>query len=218
MMHGSLLVSGSTLYGMTYWGGDDDKGVVFKVNTDGSGYGLLHEFTGGADDGEHPYGSLTLSGSALYGMTREGGDYDKGVVFKVNTDGSGFGHLHEFAGGADDGDFPQDSLIIFGSTLYGMTTYGGDGNHGVVFQVNTDGSGFDLLHEFAGYPDDGGIPLGSLALSDSTLYGMTHHGGDDDCGVLFSLDITLIPEPSTLLLLAPALLGFAGVLRRRLKK
>jgi len=212
---GWLTLSGSTLYGMTCVGGNNDFGVVFRVNTDGNDYGLLHKFAGGVDDGRNPYGSLTLSGSTLYGMTYYGGDNDKGVVFKVNTDGGGYGLLHEFAGYPDDGEWPWGSLTIFGSTLYGMTMYGGNGGGtGVVFEVNTDTSGYDLLHEFAGGVNDGSKPYGSLIVSDTTLYGMTFRGGDYDKGVVFAL---AIPEPSTILLLAPALLGFAGVVLKRRK-
>ncbi|MCC6404769.1 MAG: hypothetical protein IT405_00005, partial [Candidatus Yanofskybacteria bacterium] len=57
--------------------------------------------------------------------------------------------LHEFAGGASDGNRPYDSLIISGSTLYGMTSIGGDSNAGTIFSVGIDGTGFTLLHEFA---------------------------------------------------------------------
>ena len=39
------------------------------MQTDGSGFAVLHGFAGGADDGKKPYGSLILSGSTLYGMT-----------------------------------------------------------------------------------------------------------------------------------------------------
>ena len=39
----------------------------------------------------------------------------------------------------------------------------------------------------------------------------------DNGGEVLSGQINVIPEPSTLLLLAPALLGFAGVLRRKLR-
>ena len=45
----------------------------FLMNTDGTGYQVLHEFGGKPDDGAFPYGSLTLVGSRLYGMTSEGG-------------------------------------------------------------------------------------------------------------------------------------------------
>ena len=185
---------------------------IWVMNTDGSGYSHLHEFAGGANDGEGPTGSLTLSGSTLYGMTRDGGDHDDGTVFKMNTDGTGFDLLHEFAGG--DGIWPTGSLTLSGSTLYGTTIRGEYTYNGVVFKMNTDGSGYSLVHEFFGGADDGDEPRGSLILSGSTLYGMTEHGGDYNQGVIFALTI---PEPSTLLLLAPALLGFAGLVLKRRK-
>ena len=54
---------------MTYSGGSDHEGTIFKIGTDGSGFALLHSFAGGASDGEDPYGSLIQDGSTLYGMT-----------------------------------------------------------------------------------------------------------------------------------------------------
>ncbi len=185
---GNLLVSGSTLYGMTYSGGDTNVGTVFKVNTDGTGFQLLHEFAGGAIDGSTPWGSLILSGSVLYGMTLQGGNSDSGVVFKLNTDGTGFQLLHGFTGGVDDGASPYGNLLLSDSALYGVTYNGGDANVGTVFKVNTDGTGFQLLHEFAGGADDGGSPRGSLLLSGSALYGMTYNGGDFNKGVVFKLN------------------------------
>jgi uncharacterized repeat protein (TIGR03803 family) len=115
-----LAMSGSTVYGMTLYGGGSSYGTVFSMGTDGSSFDLLHEFTGSVDDGREPYGSLTLSGTTLYGMTRRGGDDDLGTVFSIGVDGSGFIPLHEFAGGADDGQGPYGSLTLSGSTLYGQ--------------------------------------------------------------------------------------------------
>jgi uncharacterized repeat protein (TIGR03803 family) len=183
---GSLTLSGSTLYGITYNGGDSDKGTIYRMQTDGNGFSLLHEFAGGTNDGMYPGQSLILSDSTLYGMSIYGGDSNLGTVFKISTDGSGFSLLHEFAGGADDGAYPWGDLIISGSTLFGMPIYGGDSNLGVVFKIETDGSAFSLLHEFVGGANDGSEPHGSLILSGSTLYGTTSLGGDVDKGVIFS--------------------------------
>jgi uncharacterized repeat protein (TIGR03803 family) len=185
---GSLILSGSTLYGMTVAGGDSDQGVIFKINTDGSSFQLLHEFVSGNDDGAAPQGSLFLIGSALYGMTFAGGDTDAGVIFKIDTDGNGFQLLHEFAGGSDDGAAPYGSLILIGSTLYGMTSAGGDDDLGVIFKMETNGSGFQLLHEFAFVPNDGAIPFGSPVSSGSTLYGMTYLGGGTGLGTIFKIN------------------------------
>ncbi|MBI5843219.1 MAG: hypothetical protein HZB23_00960 [Deltaproteobacteria bacterium] len=163
------------------------KGAIFSVKTDGTGFQLLHGFTGGVDDGQYPMGSLTLSGTKFYGMASEGGDSNRGVVFSMNKDGSAYTVIHEFAGGVNDGNNPYSSVLVSGSKLYGMTPTGGDSDLGVVFSMNTDGTGFTLMHEFAGGVNDGSSPYGGLALRNGKLYGTTQFGGDADSGVLFSI-------------------------------
>lgn len=205
---GSLTISGSTLYGMTYDGGSSRHGTIFKMQTDGSDYTLLYEFSGGIGDGRFPYGSLLLSGSTLFGMASfgmngMGGPGDPrvlGTIFKINTDGSGFALLHAFPFPliAAEGMQPHGSLILSGSTLFGMTHGDGSSSYGTVFQMQTDGTGFTPLHTFAGGMDDGRYPEGSLILAGSVLYGMTNKGGDSDFGVVFSL-----PLPSSIAVISP---------------
>src|SRR5262245_54477821 len=65
----SLALSGSVLYGTTYSGGTSNMGAIFKINTDGSGFSLLHSFAGGTADGREPFAGLTLVGSTLFGTT-----------------------------------------------------------------------------------------------------------------------------------------------------
>ena len=185
--HNALTVAGSTLYGMTRSGGSYGKGVVFRMNADGSGFTTLHSFAGGNNDGDEPYGSLFLAGSTLYGMTYQGGSGGLGVVFKLNTDGAGYKLLHSFTGQNGDGSQPKGSLALAGSTLYGMTSLGGQNDMGTVFKLNTDGSGYATLHSFAGGKDDGSYPFGEVTLVDSALYGMTFKGGADDKGIVFKL-------------------------------
>src|SRR6266852_9758240 len=82
--------SADTLYGTTYGGGSANLGTVFKMNTDGTGFALLHSFVGGVSDGTHPYASLLWDGAdTLYGTTFQGGSSDNGTVFKMKTDGTG---------------------------------------------------------------------------------------------------------------------------------
>jgi uncharacterized repeat protein (TIGR03803 family) len=54
---------------------------VFQINTDGSGYTVLKNFTGSEGS---PTGDLTLSGSTLYGTTVSGGSVGAGVVFSIS--------------------------------------------------------------------------------------------------------------------------------------
>src|SRR5205814_591137 len=56
----TLILSGSVLHGATLYGGSSGYGTVFKMNTDGTGYSVLKNFTGG-NDGRYPNSALTLS-------------------------------------------------------------------------------------------------------------------------------------------------------------
>lgn len=133
-MRGGLTLIGSTLYGATCNGGVANEGTVFKVNTDGTDFTVLHSFAG--TDGASPWGgSLSVSGSTLFGTTYAGGTAGDGTVYEINTDGSGFQVLHSFAGGASDGRSPERGVVTDGSALYGATTYGGPTDQGVVFAL-----------------------------------------------------------------------------------
>ena len=185
--YGSLILDSGKLYGMTYQGGSSNLGTIFSMNPDGSSFSLLHEFAGGVDDGYKSYGSLILDSGKLYGMTPWGGDSSYGTIFSIETTGSNFSLLHEFAGGVDEGRNPRGSLILDSGKLYGMTYGGGDSDVGTVFSMGTDGSGFLLLHEFAG--NDGLNPYGSLILNSDKLYGMTYSGGGSSLGTIFSIQL-----------------------------
>jgi len=173
--------SGSTLYGTASAGGCSGNGTVFALNTDGSGFTNLHNFTG--SDGAGPQASLVLSGNALYGTTVYGGNSSNGTVFALNTDGTGFTDLYSFtATGTNssglytncDGTYPFAGLVLSGRTLYGSASSGGPSGNGTVFALNTDGTGFTNLHNFAG--GDGADSRGGLVLSGNTLYGTTSRG------------------------------------------
>ena len=186
--YGSLTLSGSTLYGMTSGGGETGVGTIFQINTDGKGYQILHNFGFSENDGYSPYGSLTLSGSTLYGMTSGGGANYIGTIFQINTDGTGYQVLYSFGSIAGDGDSPNGSLTLSGSKLYGMTSGGGAYGNGTIFQINTDGTGCQVLYSFGGIANDGAVPQGSLTLSGSTLYGMTNGGGAYGNGAIFQIN------------------------------
>ncbi len=184
---GDLLLSGSTLFGATESGGASGGGTLFKINTDGTGYSVIHSFAGGTSDGAEPIGSLIQVGSTLFGTTLRGGSASDGTVFKINTDGTGFGLVHTFTGGASDGQDPGAGLTFAGGTLFGTTEDGGASSNGTVFSMNTDGTAFQLLHSFAGGASDGADPSSTLALVGSTLFGATFGGGSGSFGTLFSI-------------------------------
>jgi len=146
-----LLLSGNTLYGAAQVGGSSGWGTVFAVNTDGTGFTNLHNFTatsgpnpGTNSDGVNPLGVLILSGNTLYGTANVGGNSGRGSLFAVNIDGTSFTTLHSFtaasgsAGGYgtnSDGTYPRTGLILTGNTLHGTAPGGGSSGWGTVFSL-----------------------------------------------------------------------------------
>jgi uncharacterized repeat protein (TIGR03803 family) len=191
--------SDGVLYGTTQTGGHPSGveyatgcGTVFKVNKDGSGYAVLHRFSGTNGDGIAPWAGLVEGRDGkLYGTTLEGGADNLGTIFRLNKIGGGYEVLHSFRGGEADGAKPMSGLLSGrDGSLYGTTDVGGSGDHnGTVFKLNPDGTGYQLLHSFAVEPFDGRFPRSSLVEGrDGALYGTTQSGGTNDAGTVFKLN------------------------------
>jgi uncharacterized repeat protein (TIGR03803 family) len=146
-------------------------------------------------DGANPYDSLLPVGNTLYGTAEHGGRFGKGTVFAINTDGSGFTNLHNFAATTTnlsntstngEGTAPGAILILSGNTLYGEALQGGTAGNGTVFGVNTNGTVFTNVHNFTN--SDGNFPIGGLVLSGTTLYGTAFGGGSNGVGSVFAVN------------------------------
>jgi uncharacterized repeat protein (TIGR03803 family) len=182
--YGSLFSDGTFLYGMTYDGGINNHGTIFKIMPDGTGYMKLLDLDG-ISNGSHPYGSLISDGTFLYGMTYDGGISNFGTIFKIMPDGTGFEKLLDFEG-VSNGQYPQGDLIFDGTFLYGMTAVGGANYSGTIFKIMTDGTEYEILLDFDG-TSNGHYPTGSLISDGTFLYGMTHSGGANNLGTVFKI-------------------------------
>jgi uncharacterized repeat protein (TIGR03803 family) len=174
---------------------------VFDLNTDGTGFTVLHDFTASANgtysnsDGFFPESSLTFSGNTLYGGAQDGGSWANGTVFKVNTDGTGFMTLYSFPASPNFYGGNLTGLVLSGKTLYGTAYYDGTLHDGIVFALSTDGSGFTVLHTFNGL--DGAEPEQPI-LADDTLYGVANVSGPGGSGTIFSISLQVTPPQLTL--------------------
>jgi len=172
-------------------------------------FSVIHNFSGGADQG-NPDAGLTMDAAGnLYGTTCGGlclvGATNLGTVFKLSQRGAGwtFNTLYYFRGGAD-GAAPY-SRVILGpdGTLYG-TTYLGGGNGcggagcGTVFNLQPPANSVTpsifggwtetVLYSFQGGSDGASPVLGDLAFdSAGNIYGTTAAGGAYNAGTVFKL-------------------------------
>ena len=189
-----VTLSGSTLYGLTEFGGSHNWGALFTLNTNGGSFGDLYSFDTPAGNnvnvaGLYPQSHLVVSGTTLYGTAENGGANAAGTAFAFDT-GTGFKILHNFSspvnGTNSDGAYPFKGLVLSGNFLYGVTPYGGAKSNGVVYAVSTNGLIFTNLYSFTG-GNDGANPQGGLTLSGHTLYGSAG-GGALTYGTLFAIN------------------------------
>ena len=188
------------LYGTTNIGGTRGSGIIYKINADGKGFVVLHNFSRKGSDfknnGAFPDGTLTLGPDKFfYGATRQGGAFDGGTIFKVNATGTAFAVLHSFPNpnsSNTEGTLPADP-VIFGKNgqLYGLTGAGGSAGQGTLFDVSSEGLDFAVLHDFGASStisppvNDGGAPTSPVFGSDGELYGVADGGGANGTGTIF---------------------------------
>jgi uncharacterized repeat protein (TIGR03803 family) len=151
---------------------------------------------GPCPNGGIPYSLLQASDGNFYGnaqVSSEGESDTGGTVFSLTPRGA-FKVLHTFGPGPNH-TFPNGSnpgLLVEGSDgkLYGSTIYGGiNGGEGfvgdgVLFRLNKNGSGFQVVHKFCSEANcTDGVTVTALAVaSDGNLYGTTFGGGTGSCG------------------------------------
>jgi len=202
-----------SLYGTTESGGDDDDnygGTVFKISPLGK-LTTLYSFCSDDCAALFPGASLapTLQG-AFYGVTREGGAYNGGTVFKITPEGK-LTTLYNFCSQPHcaDGSYAEAGLVLgTDGDFYGTTTYGGADpngcNHvgcGTIFKITPDGK-LTTLHSF--HYSDGGYPGMLIQASDGKFYGVAEYYYPDGrfTGTVFT--ITSRGAFATLHIFAPA--------------
>ena len=182
-------------------------GSIFSINAGGGTPVRSFQFT--LDTGR-PTGPLLLDDSSganiVYGATELG-------IYRFNLDNQQFSFIHTFTNDFDPNNYAAGSSYLLGVTpvgklakindkIFGVCVAGGGqvmvnlnviNGLGVVFQVNTNGDNFRVLHRFDGFKD-GAAPLGGLVADGHNLYGTTVNYGSADAnitgnGTIFKLDL-----------------------------
>ena len=192
------------LYGTTYYGGDTSCydgflagcGVVFELSHGSSGSwveNVLFTFTQQPYTLAHPISGVILDTNGnLYGVASGGGDAF-GAVYEMSPAANGIWTettLYSFKGGAGDGAFANNGLIVADNgDILGTTAAGGGPDDGVIFQLlPASGGGWSerLLHTFFLTKYDGASPRAGLTIgSNGTFFGTTAQGGANGTGIVY---------------------------------
>ncbi len=199
----SSLIKGSdgNFYGVSYKGGANGMGTIFKTTPTGSET-VLYSFGGTPNDGTQPTGIVQGSDGNLYGTTATGGANGTtscanatstcypgdGTAFMVNLAGIET-VLYSFGSSSSDGINPNGGLIqASDGNLYGITRGGGANGNGSVFKISTVGSEV-VLYSFGtnGSTDSKTPNAGLIQSSSGNLYGTTIAGGLYSSGTVFQI-------------------------------
>jgi uncharacterized repeat protein (TIGR03803 family) len=141
--------------------------------------------------GAHPRaGLIQASDRNFYGTTYNGGQYDRGTLFRLSPEGQ-LSTLIHFSG--PNGAHPLAELIqASDGNFYGTTTQGGQNHQGTLFRLTPTGE-FTTLVQFGGRR--GLYPSGALVEgANRILYGTTQKGGNFNrcvggCGTIFQVSL-----------------------------
>lgn len=188
-----ILGSDDWLYGVLGYGGPvvGNAGTVYRINpADTSTFTVIKSFGNyGASPTNctNPAYIVEAADGYLYGNTTQGGNNNKGTIFRMKKDGTDYSNLLHFGGGSPlnrGTGFIQDPAT---QRLIGIGTNSDD--ESVVFSMKTDGTDIFFIKTFldVNATTEGSNPVVPLLLLNDTLYGACE-AGPYNYGALYKIN------------------------------
>lgn len=178
-----LPVEGGAILGVTRRGGFLDEGVLYRVQVDGSGFRVLHSFSGGVGDVLKPSGFLARGDDGwIYGTSGQGNHYEVApALYRVHSASGGLHKLANLPGIGSPSDRGRLGLMrAKNGQFYGTTPRGGRANLGTLYTFDVATSEVRVLHEFGEIPEDRWQAWPELSeTTDGWLYGLVAGQGPD---------------------------------------
>jgi uncharacterized repeat protein (TIGR03803 family) len=195
-----LTIHNATVYGVTKFGGLDDKGTIFSWSPT-SGFETLHHFSAGKSAAQMPHAGPIFHQGSLFGTTFHGGSRNGGTVYRFGLLDRQFDVLAELT--EDSGQFPTCRPVLLSdseasgtsadSLLISCCDLGREKHdeHGSLVRVTLDTGATEVLHRFrggrhGGHPYDVPLHVGNGVLVGTAL---GRFGDPKDTGVLYELDL-----------------------------
>ncbi len=175
---GLIQANNGKLYGVTYSGGANGRGVLFEYDITTNIYSVLHHFVS-ITEGQFSYGGLMqATNGKLYGSNTGGGANGDGVLYEFDITTNTITPKVNFDFYVTGGSFSGSMVEADSGKLYGTQVSGASQNTGLIFEYNFNSNVYTIKKEF---PLDStnilSLPTGTLVKSkNGKLYGMTQDG------------------------------------------
>lgn len=173
----------------SFYGGGDGVGTLVSIDVNGKNMAKEWTFTRSAGQ---PSGVLVPYGNSMIGMTIPTGGADfsgnggNGVIYEIDRSGT-YKELYYFD--EKEGRWPANHFIIDGSTIYGITTFEGASDEGVLFKFNLLTNEYTKITSFGS--DTGFAPQMRMApWKDGKYFFSNRDGGVANKGTLATFNPT----------------------------
>ena len=172
-----LLAKNGNLYGMTYYGGPNNDGLLFEWNPVNDTYSKKLNFNLSENGVSSLYHFTLAENGKLSGVSTYGGEYNSGAIYEMDTVTYAYSKIFDFNGDST-GIYPSGNLIMAGNgKWYGMASHGGKYGDGVLYEWDPASGTLIRKLDFNGI-ETGRYPIGSLTEGkNGKLYGVTQRGG-----------------------------------------
>ncbi|MCU0429348.1 MAG: T9SS type A sorting domain-containing protein [Cytophagaceae bacterium] len=196
-----------SLWGISYNGGEDNAGTLFKMSFDGTQKSLKHSFRRNVGYNPQNNNVIEISPNLFVSAAYKGGKDDAGVLFSVNASTYEYTKLHEFDG-ANTGANPTGLMRHSNGKLYGVTNTGGQHGFGVLYEYDLITHTFEKLLDFDQTTMGGQLITPPIEAPNGHLYGTALASGFNASahGTLYKYNISTM-EFTKLLDLDPLTTG-----------
>ncbi len=194
LVHSSFAQHSTRLMGVTSKGGNTNLGTIYQFDLGTQTHSV--NFNNTKTIGKKGSTGLVDGGNGkLYGTTELGGAFNGGVIYEVNTNSNTYTAKFELGANPNNGFTLLSKLVLYNNEFYGTASGGitqvSNGvtnvSAGIIFKWNPTTNIYTKLVDFSSAT--GGVPVGTLALLNNKLYGVTKHGGLSSHGTIFEYDI-----------------------------